>query len=181
MRQDSQSSYSFGKTQNVGSVETSEEKVSVSLEKDFIFCFHFYIYIYTYIYIYILYIYIYIYIFTNVVVYIINKNTFLKITLIITLFRRFTTLRSSSDQALYTYIKKDNKKEVSFIVPTMNLYPRNGQLRDPILTHNKLSINLTSAKFATSVVLNIGTKHKSYLEHKVQQESSCNILSSKLQ
>ena len=50
MRQDSQSSYSFGKTQNVGSVETSEEKVSVSLEKDFIFCFHFYIYIYTYIY-----------------------------------------------------------------------------------------------------------------------------------
>ena len=63
MRQDSQSSYSFGKTQNVGSVETSEEKVSVSLEKDFIFCFHFYIYIYTYIYIYIYYIYIYIYIY----------------------------------------------------------------------------------------------------------------------
>ena len=49
--------------------------------------------------------------------------------------------------------KKDNKKEVGFIVATMNFYPRNGQLRDRNLTHSKLSINLTSTKFATSDVL----------------------------
>ena len=38
---DSQRSYSFGKTQNVGVPELSQEKkISVSLQKDFIFCFH---------------------------------------------------------------------------------------------------------------------------------------------
>ena len=42
---DSQSSYSFGKIQNVGETEISQEKkISVSLEKDFIFRFHIYIY-----------------------------------------------------------------------------------------------------------------------------------------
>ena len=41
LQQDSQSSYSFGKTQNVGVPELSQEKkISVSLQKDFIFCFH---------------------------------------------------------------------------------------------------------------------------------------------
>ena len=39
LRQDSQSSYSFGKIQNVGGPELSEEKNSDSLEKDFIFRF----------------------------------------------------------------------------------------------------------------------------------------------
>ena len=69
LRQDSQNSYSFGKIQNVGKTELSEEKFSVSLEKDFTFRFHIYfppvllfvfsfqiyvhIYIYIYIYIYI--------------------------------------------------------------------------------------------------------------------------------
>ena len=39
LQQDSQSSYSFGKIQNVGEIELSEEKrCSVSLEKDFIIC-----------------------------------------------------------------------------------------------------------------------------------------------
>ena len=39
-RQDSQSSYSFGKIQNVGEIELSEEKkCNASLEKDFIICF----------------------------------------------------------------------------------------------------------------------------------------------
>ena len=43
LRQDSQSLYSFGKIQNVGEKELSEEKkFSVSLEKDFIFRFHIY-------------------------------------------------------------------------------------------------------------------------------------------
>ena len=43
LRQDSQSFYSFGKIQNVGEKELSEEKkFSVSLEKDFIFRFHIY-------------------------------------------------------------------------------------------------------------------------------------------
>ena len=46
LQQDSQSSYSFGKIQNVGEAELFEEKkFSVSLEKDFIL----YIYIYIYI------------------------------------------------------------------------------------------------------------------------------------
>ena len=45
LRQDSQSSYSFGKIQNVGETELSEEeKVSVLFEKDFIFRFHIYLY-----------------------------------------------------------------------------------------------------------------------------------------
>ena len=60
LRQDSQSSYSFGKIQNVGETELSDEKnlvfrwgkmshfvfiyiFSVSLGKDFIFRFHIYI------------------------------------------------------------------------------------------------------------------------------------------
>ena len=42
LRQDSQSSCSFGKIQNVGETELSEQKVSVSLEKDFLFHFHIY-------------------------------------------------------------------------------------------------------------------------------------------
>ena len=44
-----QSSYSFGKIQNVGETELSEEKLSVSLEKDFIFRFHIYILTHRYI------------------------------------------------------------------------------------------------------------------------------------
>ena len=41
LRQDSQSSYSFGKIQNVGETGLSEKKkISVSLEKDFIFRFY---------------------------------------------------------------------------------------------------------------------------------------------
>ena len=45
LRQDSQSSYSFGKIQNVGETELFEEKeFSVSLEKDSII--HIYIYIF---------------------------------------------------------------------------------------------------------------------------------------
>ena len=44
LRQDSQSSYSFGKIQNVGETELFEEKeFSVSLEKDSIIRFHIYI------------------------------------------------------------------------------------------------------------------------------------------
>ena len=40
LQQDSQSSYSFGKIQNVGEIELSEEKkCKASLEKDFIICF----------------------------------------------------------------------------------------------------------------------------------------------
>ena len=64
LRLDSQSSYSFGKNQNVGGTELSEEKFSVSLEKDLIsfsyifFLFPRFIYIYIYIYIYNIYIYI---------------------------------------------------------------------------------------------------------------------------
>ena len=43
LRQDLQSSYSFGKIQNVGETELSvEKKFSVSSEKDFIFRFHIY-------------------------------------------------------------------------------------------------------------------------------------------
>ena len=43
LQQDSQSSYSFGKIQNVGEIELSEEKkCNVSLEKDFIICFRMY-------------------------------------------------------------------------------------------------------------------------------------------
>ena len=38
---DSQRSYSFGKTQNVEVPELSQEKkFNVSLQKDFVFCFH---------------------------------------------------------------------------------------------------------------------------------------------
>ena len=49
LRQDSQSSYSFGKIQNVGETELFEEKeFSVSLEKDSII--HIYIYIYSFFY-----------------------------------------------------------------------------------------------------------------------------------
>ena len=44
LRKGLQSSYSFGKIQNVGETELSEEeKVSVSLEKDFIFRFDIYL------------------------------------------------------------------------------------------------------------------------------------------
>ena len=61
LRQDSQSSYSFGKIQNVGETELSEEK-NVSLEKDFIFRFHIYFSASFAFYFLVSYIYIYIYI-----------------------------------------------------------------------------------------------------------------------
>ena len=62
--QDLQSSYSFGKIQNVGHPELSKE--IVSQEKDFIFQFH--VYFSASIYIYIIYIYIYIYIYKYYIV-----------------------------------------------------------------------------------------------------------------
>ena len=40
LQQDSEGSYSFGKIQNVGDQELSEEKFSISLEKNFMFRFH---------------------------------------------------------------------------------------------------------------------------------------------
>ena len=65
LRQNSQSSYSFAKIQNVGETKSSEEKNSASLEKDFIFYFHIYFFAcfasyFLISYIHIIYIYIYI-------------------------------------------------------------------------------------------------------------------------
>ena len=34
--------------------------------------------------------------------------------------------------------EKKEKKRTGYIIPTMNCYPRNGQLRDPYFTHHKL-------------------------------------------
>ena len=51
---------------------------------------------------------------------------------------------SDKNCCMYVYIsqrkekKKKKKKRTGYIIPTMNCYPRNGQLRDPYFTHHKL-------------------------------------------
>ena len=138
MRQDLQSSYSFGKTQNVESAEYSEEKNQCFTGERFHISFsHFYIYIHIYE--------------CRSIYYQrkdILKNNFCY-NFILTLYDLTIFLRLG---IIYLY-KKGQQKKVTFIVPTMNLYLRNGQLKDRNLTHNKFSINLTSTKFETSDVL----------------------------
>ena len=57
--------------------------------------------------------------------------------------------------------RKKKKKRTGYIIPTMNCYPRNGQLRDPDFTRHKLyhpNQYAYSQHLIFWVVLNISTK-----------------------
>ena len=61
----------------------------------------------------------------------------------------------------YLSLKKKKKKKMSYIIPTKNCYPRNGQLRDPDLTHRILyhpNKQQYSQHLILWVVLNISKK-----------------------
>lgn len=77
---------------------------------------------------------------------------------------------------------KQTNKKVSYVIPTMNCYPREGQLRNPDLTYDKLyhpkQYQYSQHPIFYSV-LNLGTKNKSYPEDSIELESSHDIPSSR--